>query len=125
GLALAATAVSVAERLEGDAGARRGAAILAVEGAVASTWQLGSALTRHHWPLAVLWAVRSPRGRRAVLVAAVAEGLADRRRVGSSMGVVPYVAVHRLDDLGYGAGLWWGALRARSARALLPTSRNR
>jgi hypothetical protein len=26
----------------------------------------------------------------------------------------------RLDDLAYGAGLWWGSLKARSFRALVP-----
>lgn len=99
------------------------AATLAAEGAVAATWQAGSALTRHHWPLAVLWAWRSPAGRRALVVAALLEGVADRRRVRAPQGVAAYVLAHRLDDLAYGAGLWWGAVRARSPRALLPVVR--
>lgn len=119
--ACAAATVTVARRLEGDAGATRGAATLVAEGAVAATWQVGQALTRHHWPLAIVWAALSARGRRAVLLASVAEGLADRHRVRAPLGPVAYLVVHRLDDLAYGAGLWWGALRARSAAALLPT----
>lgn len=115
--------VSVARRLDGDAGATRGAAVLVLEGAVAATWQVAQGLSRHLWPLGALWALASPRGRRAVLAAAVLEGLADHRRVGASLGVLPYLLAHRLDDVAYGAGLWWGALRAGSARALLPTVR--
>lgn len=99
------------------------AGTLAIEGAVASGWQTASALTRHHWPLAVLWALRSRRGRRALLVAAVAEALADRARVRPGLGPVRYAVAHRLDDAAYGAGVWWGALRGRSARALLPEVR--
>jgi hypothetical protein len=39
---------------------------------------------------------------------------------------LPFVLLaKRLDDLAYGAGLWWGAVRARSARVLLPTSPGR
>ncbi|GEP36470.1 mycofactocin system glycosyltransferase [Nocardioides psychrotolerans] len=122
-LALAGTTASLARRLEDSERPARAAAVLALEGAVASTWQVGAGLTRHYWPLGLVWALRSGRGRRAVLVAAAAEGLADRRRVRSGLGVVPYVLVHRLDDLAYGSGVWWGALRARSPRALLPVLR--
>lgn len=120
GLVLAATTVSIARRLDGDA---RGAVILATQGAVAATWQTAHALTRHYWPLAAVWALGSRPGRRALVVAAVVEGLADRRRVGTSQGAAGYVVAHRLDDLAYGAGLWWGALRERSPRALLPLVR--
>jgi hypothetical protein len=31
-----------------------------------------------------------------------------------------HVAARRLDDLAYGAGLWWGALRCRTAEPLRP-----
>ena len=123
--ALVAATTSSARRLERSDRPVATAATLTAEGAVAATWQAGSALTRHHWPLAVIWAARSRRGRRALLAAAVLEGVADRRRVGSRLGVTPYVVAHRLDDLAYGAGLWWGAARAGSVRALLPVVRVR
>jgi mycofactocin glycosyltransferase len=35
-------------------------------------------------------------------------------------GLLRFAAARRLEDLAYGAGLWWGALRARDPRALLP-----
>lgn len=122
-VALLGTTASLTRRLGDSERPVRAAAVLALEGAVASTWQVGTGLTRHYWPLALVWALRSRRGRRALLVAAVAEGLADRRRVRPRLGVLPYVLVHRLDDLAYGTGVWWGAWRARSPRALLPVLR--
>ncbi|HEX4251912.1 MAG TPA: hypothetical protein VH008_28910, partial [Pseudonocardia sp.] len=73
------------------------------------------------------------------LVAAVAEGLLDWRRhrppvpdqhpdhshdeqghVEPGLDPVRYVLAHRADDLGYGAGLWWGALRRRTLAPLRP-----
>ena len=35
-------------------------------------------------------------------------------------GLLAYLLLKRVDDLAYGAGVWTGAVRARSARALLP-----
>lgn len=89
-------------------------------GVVAALWQLASALTRHWWPLAAAGCLFSSRIRRATLLAAVAEGLADPARLGSDLDPVRFVLARRLDDLAYGSGLWWGGLRARSPRALLP-----
>ena len=98
-------------------------ASLTALGAVSSLQQAGSALTRHYWPVAVLAATRSPRARRALLVAAVADGLLDHRRVRPDLDPVRYVVARRLDDLAYGTGLWAGAARARSPRALVPAFR--
>ena len=98
----------------------RAAATLTLEGAVATLWQTGAALTRHYWPLAALASVGSTRARRAVLVAAVADGLLDHRRTSPRLDPVRYLVARRLDDLAYGAGVWWGALRAGSPGALLP-----
>lgn len=121
--ALGFATASTARRLERSERPVVTAATLTAEGAVASTWQVAASLVRHHWPLALAWAAVSPRGRRALVLAAVGEGLADRRRVRSGLGVVPYVVAHRLDDAAYGAGLWWGAMRDRSPAALLPVIR--
>jgi mycofactocin glycosyltransferase len=41
------------------------------------------------------------------------------------IGLGAFAAGRRLEDLGYGAGLWSGALRAGDARALLPTGPGR
>jgi mycofactocin system glycosyltransferase len=96
------------------------AALLVLRGQAASGRALARAVTRHHWPLALAAASVSSRARRGVLAVAAADAVAawwpQRRRVGP----VRFVAARRLEDLAYGGGLWWGALRARSPRALLP-----
>jgi len=56
-----------------------------------------------------------------VAVAVVVDGLLDYRRTRPDLDPVRYVAARRLDDLAYGAGVWYGAWRARSVRALLPS----
>jgi mycofactocin system glycosyltransferase len=82
--------------------------------------QTASALTRHWWPVAAVCCLASSRAQRAVLAAGVVEGLVDWRRSGSTLDPVRHLVAHRLDDLAYGAGLWWGAWRGCSLRPLLP-----
>jgi hypothetical protein len=82
-------------------------------------------VTRHYWPVAVVAAVLSKRARRRVLAIALAEGLIDwwrRRDRDPRVRLNPFghLAARRLDDLGYGAGLWWGALRHRTVEPLRP-----
>ena len=75
-------------------------------------------LLRHWWPGAAVAALVSRRARRAVAVAMVWD-LFDHREAPASRALEGFLA-RRADDLAYGAGLWWGALRARSARVLVP-----
>lgn len=87
--------------------------------------QAAGVLTRHWWPMTVLGCVFSRRVRRAALLAAVAEGLYDwyrHRPPPEEPGLDPvrYLVAHRLDDLGYGTGLWRGALQARTTAPLRP-----
>lgn len=100
------------------------AAVLAPWGLGGAAWQAAGALTRHWWPAAALGAIVSGRVRRALLLAAVVEGLADwlrfRDRAAGPVDAVLHVAAHRADDLAYGAGLWWGAWRHRTAAPLWP-----
>jgi len=103
---------------------RAAAARLAGLGLAGAVVQVAQALLRHHWPLAVVLAPFSKRLRRAVAAAAVVEGVADwwRHRNRDPVGPDPltHLLAHRLDDLAYGAGLWWGALAHRDAAALRP-----
>lgn len=96
------------------------AAALTVRSSGTAARALARTVTRHHWPLAGAAAVLSPRVRRRVVAVAAVEGLLawwpQRHRVGP----VRFLLARRLDDLAYGSGLWAGAVRARSARALLP-----
>ena len=119
----AAVAVRTSRRLAGSDHPLRTAASLTALGAVASVRQVGSALTRHYWPVALVAASRSSRTRRALLVAALADAVLDHRRVRPDLDLPRYAVARRLDDLAYGAGLWVGAVRARDPRALLPAVR--
>ncbi|MDO9457602.1 MAG: mycofactocin system glycosyltransferase, partial [Nocardioides sp.] len=83
-----------------------------------SVRQEASLAVRHLWPLAAL-AATTRTGRRVLLAAAVVDGavaLTDRR----GLDPLTRLAGRRIDDLAYGAGVWWGCARAGSARALLP-----
>jgi mycofactocin system glycosyltransferase len=87
--------------------------------------QTADAITRHYWPVALVAALLSRRARRTVAVVALAEGAIDWwRRRGDDPEVRPslpgYVLARRLDDLAYGGGLWWGALRHRTPEPLRP-----
>ncbi len=120
GLVGAAGVASTARRLGDAEHPVRTAATVHLVGAVATAHQTAGLLTRHHWPLALVAAGVSRRARRALVVAAVGQGLVDHRRVRPDLDPARYVLALRLDDLAYGSGLWLGALRARSPAALLP-----
>lgn len=94
------------------------AGALTAEVSVSTLRQTAHLLLRHWWPGAVVAALVSRRARRAILVAA-AWDLLDHREVPPRRAGEAFAA-RRLDDLAYGAGLWLGALRARSARVLVP-----
>lgn len=126
----AGAGVRITRTLSGLRHPERAAARLLAMGFVSAIWQLALGVCRHYWPLAVVAALVSQRARRIVLVTAAAEGAVDwyvrdvqggtgRRRM-PRLDPVRYIAFKRLDDAGYGAGLWRGAIRARSVAALLP-----
>jgi mycofactocin system glycosyltransferase len=123
----AATAVSAiaAYRLSGKLGRlrhpRSTAARLIALGAVGAAAQTADAVTRHYWPLAVLAALGSRRARRTVAAVAIAGGVVDWLRAGPERPALPaFLLARRLDDLAYGAGLWWGAARHRTLAPLRP-----
>jgi mycofactocin system glycosyltransferase len=94
-------------------------------GLLAAAGQCASLLLRHWWPLTVPACLLSRRVRRATLAAALVEGTYDwgahRAAPGEpGLDLPRYVLAHRLDDLGYGAGLWWGAWRRRTLAPLVP-----
>jgi mycofactocin system glycosyltransferase len=96
---------------------------LALRGTVASLHQTNALLLRHWWPLTAVLALTSPRIRRAVVLGAVVDAAVEYQRTAPALDPVRFAAARRLDDLAYGAGLWLGALRGRSPRALLPILR--
>lgn len=98
----------------------------AVQLAGGGTVQAGTWLARSLWrawlPLALAGSLRSRRVRRVTALAAVVPALVDRRRSAEEVPVDPlrWTVLHALDQAAYCAGVWRGAVRCRSARALLP-----
>jgi hypothetical protein len=128
--ALAAVVVcaGAAERLSRKLDVRRprvtAARIIAMS-TLGTAAQTADAITRHYWPVALVAALFSRRARRTVTAVALAEGAIDwwRRRGDDPRGrpsLPGYVLARRLDDLAYGGGLWWGALRHRTPEPLRP-----
>ncbi|GLZ11477.1 putative glycosyltransferase [Actinomadura sp. NBRC 104425] len=106
--------------VSGSGRPRRLAADLVRFGLLGTAGQTSALLLRHWWPLSLAACLFSRRARRAVAVAAVADGVAEYLRVSPGLDPVRFVLARRLDDLAYGAGVWAAALRAGSLRSLLP-----
>lgn len=96
------------------------AGLLVARGVGASGRALARSVSRHHWPLALPGAVLSRRARRWVVTAAVADATLAWWPHRHRAGPVRFAIARRLEDLAYGAGLWWGVVAARSPKALLP-----
>lgn len=81
---------------------------------------LCATLTRAWWPLALLAAFVSRRARRTLMIAAFGPALIDFVRDHPTIDPVRYLGLRVLDDAAYGTGVWAGAIRHRSAAALIP-----
>ncbi|HEY0814604.1 MAG TPA: mycofactocin biosynthesis glycosyltransferase MftF, partial [Pseudonocardia sp.] len=91
--------------------------------AVGAAAQTADAVTRHYWPLSAVAAVVSRRARRTVIAIAVAGGVVDWLRADPVRPALPaFLLARRLDDLAYGAGLWWGAASKRTFAPLRPVA---
>lgn len=130
GLVLLTTARSVRRHLPtaNDADDNTGvvALRLASRGLGWAVRQEGALLLRHWWPISVVAAAKSRQVRRALLASLVVElGVFLHERPGCDPATA--LIARRLDDLAYGGGLWWGAIRRREPRCLfvrwLPWSR--
>ncbi len=117
----AVTARRLAPQLPVEEGRTVVAARLAAKGTAWTVRQEAGLLLRHWWPLAALAAPFSRSVRRALATAVVID-LAVFLRERTGIDPLTALVARRLDDLAYGSGLWWGAIRRRSARCLLPRS---
>lgn len=119
---LAVTAVRLARRLarEGEPLPLGFAAGLILRGQVAAGRTLARAVTRHHWPLALVAAAVSRRARQGIVAVAAVDAAVAWWPQRTRVGPVRFAVGRRLEDLAYGAGLWAGALRARDLQALRP-----
>lgn len=123
GAVAAVTAVRISRKLEGVRHPLVWASWLTANGAVAALAQGMALLLRHWWPLAALGCLVSRRIRRAVLVAAIGDVALEWRRNAARSDPLRFGVARRLDDLAYGAGVWWSAVRARSTAPLRPDLR--
>ncbi len=88
--------------------------------------QVGGAVCRNYWPIALLGALLSRRLRVLFLQVAIADAIvawirsAQANRRVPAIDPVSFFVLRRLDDLAYGAGLWQGVLRDRDTTALMP-----
>lgn len=113
----------IGTRLPASGGTDAVAARLALRGLGWATRQEAALLLRHWWPLSALLAVRCGAVRRALVTALIVDTavmVVEQRSAPEPLGTLTTFAGRRLDDLAYGAGLWWGAVRARSPRVLMP-----
>ncbi len=81
---------------------------------------LAAACWRAWWPLTLVVALFSRRARRAAIAAALVPALLDWWKARPDINPATAVAVRFADDVAYGAGLWAGMLKHRSAHAAIP-----
>lgn len=122
--AIALTGVIVAGRIVKRLGHVRRpwpiAARLTLNGMIAALGQGFALLLRHWWPVTVAVGLVSKTMRRAAAIAAIADIVWEFLRLKPKLDPVRFGVARRLDDIAYGGGVWWGALRGRSAKALMP-----
>lgn len=116
--AAALTSRSLGPRLPVRSGHAALVARLAARGTGWAVRQESALILRHWWPATLVVAPFSRTLRRAV-VTAIAVDLVVFLRERPGVGPVNALVGRRLDDLAYGAGLWWGAARRGSVRCLL------
>lgn len=82
--------------------------------------QTSMLLLRHWSPAALVLAVLSRRARTIWLGCAVTDAVLAHRATGPDLDLVRFTALRRAEHVAYGAGVWTGAVRAGSARCLVP-----
>ena len=129
-LAAALTGRKIAKAMHGEETQLSDIVVVALRGLWSAALQLASAICRHYWPVALIAAIFSRQCRRAVVIAAIVDGVVDwlSRRgdaEGDSrpIGLLSYLVLKRVDDLAYGLGLWSGVLRERNIGPLKPQIR--
>jgi len=119
GLAAVAT-LRLGRRLRPLGGPWREAARLSAAGHATTARVLADQATRTWWPAALGAALVSRRARRALVLVAVLPSLAEWWERRPELDPVRYCALRIADAAAYGAGVWAGCARERTAGPLLP-----
>ncbi|WP_309994233.1 mycofactocin biosynthesis glycosyltransferase MftF [Arthrobacter pascens] len=96
---------------------------LTARGLLAAQTQTMALFVRHWWPLTVIASIFSRRLRRALIVSCMVDALWEYWRTRPQLDPFRFALARRLDDLAYGTGVWYSALKGRSLRCLLPDIR--
>jgi mycofactocin system glycosyltransferase len=123
GAAVAASSVAtLSQTLEQIDDADAVATRLAFRGHLAAARLTAAAVLRPWWPVALVVGLLVPsrRLRRALAVAALAGPVTEWVRDRPPLNPLTWLALRLADDAAYGAGVWAGALRERTADPLLP-----
>ena len=120
GAIAAVTAMRISRKLTGVEHPLRWGTRLTANGVVGALAQASALLLRHWWPAAAIGAIASRRVRRAVIAAAVLDTALEYRRTAARIDPVRFGIARRLDDIAYGAGVWFAAVRSRSIKSLWP-----
>lgn len=114
-------ALHVSSRTWRAAGEGSAVKVQAASSVLQMTLRQGAGLVVHHGvPLSIAVILTSRRARRAIAVIGVVEGLAAWCRTDRSAGVAKFIVARRMATAAYGFGVWWGAARTGSWRAVLP-----
>ncbi len=122
-LLLAAAALQISKKVGRTSHPVRLGASLAANGVTVALWQGSALLLRHWWPVTAVACCLSHRVRRAVLLVGIVDAAVEYRRTSAKLDPLRFGIARRLDDIAYGFGLWFGAIKGRSMRALLPDIR--
>ncbi|GHF82263.1 mycofactocin system glycosyltransferase [Amycolatopsis bartoniae] len=101
----------------------REALTLALRGHLGAGRYLADVLTRTWGPVAMPLLAATPRGR-IVLALALARHLTEWRRLRPDLDPVRWLLARTADDFAYGAGVWRGCARERTALPLVPDLSN-
>jgi mycofactocin glycosyltransferase len=121
GVATAAGSAAALPRKLGDlANPWRATADIAGRGHLAAWRPIAGAITRAWWPMALPAALVSRRARRAVIASALVPPLLAWWQDRPALDPVRASALWLADDMAYGAGVWIGSVRSRTAGPLRP-----
>jgi len=116
----AASTVALERKISSQPDSRQLALRLAGRGNIHAGRVIAQAMTRTWWPIGLVVALFSRRGRRILLAAIVLPSLAKWFSKKPKVDPVTYCALKLADDVAYGTGVWKGVIATHDLGALAP-----